>query len=98
MEKATKNSNNSLFIAFHLKNSVNSAVEGGKLTELVYGLFPEDRVEAVDLDLSKDHEAIFKLNKPILDSAEENLDFFISLRKLFEETEDYHPHFTQLYF
>lgn len=98
MEKKHTATTNSLFIAFHLRNSVNTAVEGGKLTELVYSLFPADRVEAVDLDLSKDFEAIFRVSRPVLDSAEENLIFFNCLRQLFEATEDYNPHFTQLYY
>lgn len=98
MEKQGKSTGNCLYIAFHLKNSGNTAVAAGELTSLVYKHFAEDRVEALDLDLSRDLEAIFRVSKPVLDTQEENLAFFQALKELFEVTEDYSPHFTQLYY
>lgn len=98
MEKQGTTTGNCLYVAFHLKNSVNSGADAAALSKLVYGFFPEERVEALDLDLSRDLEAIFRVTKPLLDTQEENLAFFQALKDLFEATEEYSPHFTQLYY
>lgn len=88
---------NALYIAFHMKNTLNTSAEAASLGVFLEKIFGVAAVETVDLDWSQDREVIFKLIKPILEEKSAEVEFFQKIKRLFEETEDYHPHFTQLY-
>lgn len=87
---------NAVFIAFHLKSSLNASADAARLGVLLERTFGIEQVETVDLD-TQDKEVVYKLSKPVIASKDEELEFFESLKTLFSKTEEYHPHFTQIY-
>jgi len=88
--------NNHLYIAFHLKNSVNASADAARIGVLLNDIFGKDQVETVDLDV-QDKEIVYRVNKPILADSKGQKEFFQRLQNLFSASEDYHPHFTQIY-
>lgn len=93
MEKRLVNASD-LFIAFHLKNTLNGSVEAAGLVKLAQEIFGSHGIETVDLDWSQDKEVIFRVSRP--EGEEATVKFFQNLQELFKKTEDFHPHFTQI--
>ncbi len=97
MEKSLPSTTtNAVYIAFHLKNSLNAPADAARLGVLLERTFGVEQIETVDLD-TQDKEVVYKVTTPLLASTEEGLLFFESLKTLFEKTDEYHPHFTQIY-
>jgi len=96
MEKNVPNAQTSLHIAFHLKNTLNAATEAAKIGKLLSEIFGPEQVETVDLD-TQDKEVVYRVNKPVIASTDEYQEFFKSLKDLLAQTEEFHPHFTQIY-
>lgn len=95
MEK-TLSKTTSVYIAFHLKSSINAATDAARIAVLLGETFGVEQVETIDLD-TQDKEVVYRIAKPILHDEQQEQDFFKQLRELFLDTEDFHPHFTQIY-
>ncbi len=83
-------------MAFHLQSRPSAASDAAKIDDLLERFFGAESVDSVDLDI-QDNEIVYRINKPIISSNEELLEFFKSLKKLFESTAEYTPHFTQIH-
>jgi len=96
MSGKSQQSNNHLYIAFHLRNSVNASADAARIGVVLNDIFGKHQVETVDLDV-QDKEIIYRVNKPILADNDGQREFFERLQRLFSVSEEYHPHFTQIY-
>ena len=96
MEKNLPNANYSIHIAFHLNASLNASTDAARIGVLLSKIFGEEQVEIIDLD-TQDMEIVYRVNKPVLADSSGQQVFFQALQKLLAETEEYHPHFTQIH-
>lgn len=88
--------NHCIYIAFHLNASFSPSADAARVGVLLGEIMGTDQVESVDLDI-QDKEIIYKVNKPLLADENDQQAFFQGLQKVFSETEEYHPHFTQIH-
>lgn len=96
MEKNLPNANHCIHVAFHLNSSPNASADAARLGVLLVKIFGEGQIETVDLDI-QDNEIVYKINKPVLADNDVHQGFFQSLQRLFAETDEFHPHFTQIH-
>ena len=85
-----------VYIAFHLRNSVNASADAARIGTLLNKVFGIEQVESIDLNV-QDREVIYRVNKPVLADREDQVAFFEALDRLLEGTEEYTPHFTQIH-
>lgn len=96
MEKNLPTANHCIYIAFHLNASLNASADAARIGVLLTKIFGEEQIESIDLDV-QDKEIVYRVNKPVLADSNGQQIFFQALQKLLAETEEYHPHFTQIH-
>lgn len=85
----------SIYVLFHPTPEHTFEVEVQKVDDAMAALFG-DTYEMVFSD-ARVREVTYRLQKPLLESTSEALRFFEDLRKLFAQTAELRPHFTQFY-
>lgn len=82
-------------VTFHVPEGSSHAASMLFLQETVDGIF-ESAANRVQIGDQLSSEIMFSFQKPLVNSPELLEKFFSNLKRLFNRTEAYRPHFTQL--
>lgn len=86
-----------LCIAFHIPNDSSPENIIIKLDHVISRIFGRSQTLDNISGNENNHEVIYKVHKPLMNSFSENREFFNKLDELFNLTHDIFPHFTQLH-
>lgn len=88
-------SDHSLYVAFHITDDVSTSASVARLMRLMESTFGTLQMKAVETSGTTSKEVIFKVQKPLLNTADAQLEFFQKLESVMIATSIYSPHFTQ---
>ena len=86
----------SVFVAFHINEDVKASGESARILSAVSDLFGFQSEKAHELATMDSREIVVKIRRPVMDSKQDETEFFNRLSQLFIVTSSHSPHFTHV--
>jgi hypothetical protein len=96
MKQNTQNPSLAVFIAFHINEDVKASGESARILSAVGELFGNQSDKAHELATMDSREIVVKIRRPVMDSTQDETEFFEKLSELFVITSSHSPHFTHV--
>lgn len=88
--------NSKLYVEFHVENTYSINKSLSYLDSTLTNLFGDECRLVNSSDISRDLKSVlYRIDKPVIKSNEEAVEFFANLREIFTVYEEFLPHFTQ---
>lgn len=96
MKQNNQNPSLSVFVAFHINEDVKASGESARILSAVSDLFGDQSEKAHELATMDSREIVIKIRRPVMDSTQDEKEFFEKLSQLFIVTASHSPHFTHV--
>lgn len=96
MKQSNQKSSHSVFIAFHISEDVKASGESARILSAVSDIFGEQAEKSHELATMDSREIVAKIRRPVMNSKEDEREFFDKLLTLFRITSTHSPHFTHV--